>query len=433
LSQTPRDEFLELCALSRSGELTAAEQERLQEHLAVCPSCREAMKQYEAVVATTIPALAPDLESPDSDPTWSQEQAEALFFQRLKQEEEAGTNSGGGTERNTFCTGPGRVPCPVSQATWRNLWTHYAAGILLFIALGVIAYQAGVHPGTKTTAVTSIASQNDATPLEQQVTDSGREREVLRAQMGQRDHVIADLRRQLELQSAEISHMKISQDQLGSNPQNSQEDTRALLQERSEATQRLDAAQAKTQSLQDKLDVLEHQSSEDKQRAAVLEAKVSELNRLLHDREDTIEQQEELLAHDRDIRDLMGARDLYVAEVYDVERTGETKKPYGRVFYTKGKSLIFYAYDLAQQAGVKNASTFQAWGRRGPDWQKALNLGIFFMDNSSKKLWVLRFDDPKALAQIDAVFVTVEPNGGSQRPTKKPLLFAYLYIDANHP
>ena len=265
------------------------------------------------------------------------------------------------------------------------------------------------------------------------MSDVGHEREVLRAQMTQREHLIADLRYQLELQSAEISHMKISQDHLENNLQNGQADRRALLQERSEATQRLDAAQAKTQALQDKLDVLERQASEDKQRATALEARVTDLDRLLHDREVTIEQQEELLAHDRDIRDLMGARDLYVAEVYDVERTGETKKPYGRVFYTKGKSLIFYAYDLDQQAGVKNASSFQAWGRRGPDWQQVLNLGIFYVDNSSKKRWVLRFDDPKALAQIDAVFVTVEPNGGSRKPSKKPLLFTYLHIDANHP
>jgi hypothetical protein len=62
----------------------------------------------------------------------------------------------------------------------------------------------------------------------------------------------------------------------------------------------------------------------------------------------------------------LGARDLYVAEVYNVVRNG-TQKPYGRVFYTKGKSLIFYAYDLDQENGVKNATTFQAWGRRGPD------------------------------------------------------------------
>jgi hypothetical protein len=31
------------------------------------------------------------------------------------------------------------------------------------------------------------------------------------------------------------------------------------------------------------------------------------------------------------------------------------------------------------------------------------------------------------------VFVTVEPVGGSQKPSKKPLLFAYLHIDPNHP
>ena len=65
-------------------------------------------------------------------------------------------------------------------------------------------------------------------------------------------------------------------------------------------------------------------------------------------------------AHDRDVRELMGARDLYVAEVYDVERTGKTNTPYGRVFYTKEKSLVFYAYDLDQQRGVKTASTFQS-------------------------------------------------------------------------
>jgi len=431
LSQPPHDEFLELCALSTSGELTGEEQKRLQEHLAGCPSCREAMKQYEAVVVKTIPALAPALESSESDPEWSQEQAEAAFFQRLTLEEESGTDRG--RAKHTSSKDIGRVPFSAGQATWRSLWTLYAAGILLFIALGVSIYQVGVQRSAKTTAVTAPASQNIAAVLEQQVSDAGHEREGLRSQMVQRDHLIADLRRQLALQSAEIGHMKISQDQLENDLQNSQVDRRALLQERSEVAQRLDIAQAKTQSLQDKLDTLERQSSEDKRRATALDAKVTDLDRLLHDREVTIEQQEELLAHDRDIRDLMGARDLYVAEVYDVERTGVTKKPYGRVFYTKGKSLIFYAYDLDQQAGVRNASTFQAWGRRGPDWQQALNLGIFYVDNSSKKRWVLRFDDPKALAQIDAVFVTVEPNGGSQKPSQNPLLFTYLHIDANHP
>jgi len=128
----------------------------------------------------------------------------------------------------------------------------------------------------------------------------------------------------------------------------------------------------------------------------------------------------------------MGARELYMADVYDVSGKG-TDTTYGRVFYTRGKRLIFYAFDLDTQPGVQNASTFQAWGRKGPDKREARSLGIFYEDNASKKRWILKAEDPKALADIDAVFVTVEPHGGSQRPTGKQLLFAYLRISPNHP
>jgi anti-sigma-K factor RskA len=108
-------------------------------------------------------------------------------------------------------------------------------------------------------------------------------------------------------------------------------------------------------------------------------------------------------------------------------------KPYGRVFYTRGKSLIFYAYDLDQQTEAKKTNAFQVWGRRGPDRQQALSLGIFYEDNATRKRWILKCDDPKTLAQIDAVFVTVEPNGGSYKPSGNSLLFAYLRVNPNHP
>jgi hypothetical protein len=91
------------------------------------------------------------------------------------------------------------------------------------------------------------------------------------------------------------------------------------------------------------------------------------------------------------------------------------------------------AYDLDQQSELKRASTFQAWGRRGPDRQQAVNLGVFYEDNGTKKRWILKCDDPKTLTQIDAVFVTIEPNGGSYKPSSKPLLFAYLKVSPNHP
>lgn len=77
---------------------------------------------------------------------------------------------------------------------------------------------------------------------------------------------------------------------------------------------------------------------------------------------------------------------------------------------------------------MKADTTFQAWGRRGIDQQQGLSLGVFYEDNSSKKRRVLKFDDPKTLANIDAVLVTVEPNCGRHHPSGKQLLFAYLRV-----
>jgi hypothetical protein len=50
----------------------------------------------------------------------------------------------------------GRVPFSASLATWRNVWTLYAAGILLFIELGVSAYQVGIHKGRGNIMLESI-------------------------------------------------------------------------------------------------------------------------------------------------------------------------------------------------------------------------------------------------------------------------------------
>jgi hypothetical protein len=45
----------------------------------------------------------------------------------------------------------------------------------------------------------------------------------------------------------------------------------------------------------------------------------------------------------------------------------------------------------------------------------------------------LKFDDPKTLASIDAVFVTLEPPNGSDKPSGKRLLYAFLTGKPNHP
>jgi Putative zinc-finger len=442
LPSDSHNEFLELCALATAGGLDEEERQRLQQHLAQCASCRQAMREYDATAGVAAAAAGPASLALDlnPDPSWSPEQAESSFFNRLGQ----GTSEDEAGEQGTSSRRPGYPPLDTKSTQfpvpagddhiWRHVWLQYAATILLVAALGVCVYQIGIRGGMQVASTAGTSATPTPSPMEQQLSDAGHERAVLQNESAQREKLISDLRSQLADQSAEIARMKEAQARLEGDLHKEAANKGRLAQEQAQMAQQVAAAQVRAGELQDKLDSLARKSSADATQVAGLEAKINELTKTLRDRQDTVDQQQELLAHDRDIRELMGARDLYIAEVYDVARSGATQKPYGRVFYTKGKSLIFYAYDLDQQSGIKNArATFQAWGRRGADWQQALNLGLFYEDSVAKKRWILRFNDPKALAQIDAVFVTVEPNGGSRRPSSKPFLFAYLRIEPNHP
>ena len=431
-SRGPHEEFLELCALSATGNLTGEERDRLEEHLALCSTCREAMKQFETVVDKGISALAPELAQAEleENPSFSVEKAEAAFFRRLS-EENAELSKSSSEAEPPFSFLP-----PVVQAGSRfgpmvdrfHFWLPLAAVLVLCLTLGILAYRTGVHRGV----VLARREQGTSAPVPASVGVEAlnRDREAAYAELADRDKAIHDLRSQSTLQSAEIAKLKGLQSEQQRAVQNDEDEKRHLAGERDHLAQQLNTEQAALETSEKKLADLEQLRSGD---VARLQASVAQLSRTVNEQEHTTDQQQELLSHDRDIRELMGARDLYVAEVYDVEKKGETQKAFGRVFYTKGKSLIFYAYDLSDVPGYRNASTFQAWGWRGPDRTQALNLGIFYEDNAAKKRWVLKFNDAKTLQKIDAVFVTVEPHGGSEKPSGTPHLFAYLKVNANHP
>jgi len=431
----PHDEFLELCAVSTSGDLTEAEKTKLQEHVADCPECRQALKEFQVAAEISAPLFAAEAsgEIPPKIETWSVDAAEAKLRERLAREtKEASTGSARATA-GSVSEFPERNGKPRLSEHWNIVWLPFAAAILLAATLGIYAYRAGIRRGAENAPVPQTVIEQPTAPLPQQLSDAAHDREVLLAQMAERDKMIANLRRQVEDQSGEITKLKDAQTALQSTLGARNDEKQQLAANEAAVTQKLDGAQASLQKTQKELDTLEAQRSRDDSGSKALQAKVGDLTQLLRERDSTIDQQQELLSHDRDIRELMGARDLYIAEVFDVAKDGATKKSYGRVFFTKGKSLIFYAYDLDRQPGLKNASTFQAWGQHGADRAQALNLGVFYEDNVSKKRWVLKFDDPQKLAQIDAVFVTVEPDGGSHKPSGKPFLFAYLKVNPNHP
>jgi hypothetical protein len=407
-----------LCALSTSGTLTAEEWQQLREHLAGCTECRQAKRQYEALIAHTIPALAPDSETldPSGGPgSWSPEAAEEALLRRLRAEGKTGI--------------PEPAPPPLSIYRW-SPWRRWGAAAALLIAFCAIGYTAGIYEGKRSVH----RSQPAALARNDHPQPSGAQTRadltpVLLPNTGEVDKRQAELR---ALRSA-LADLREQKTQLEQRLSQKDTDLNRGTEERAALDKKLAATEASLQTLQGKFDLTAEQSRQETAQFVEQQANINELRASLSEREQKVTQAEQLLEHDRDIRNLIGARDLYIAEIYDIAKNGDTQKPFGRVFYTKGKSLVFYAYDLDQQPGVKRASTFQAWGRIGSDTKHDRNLGIFYQDDISKQRWILKSNDAKTLAQIDAVFVTVEPNGESAKPSGKPLLFTYLRMTPNHP
>ncbi|HWE86329.1 MAG TPA: zf-HC2 domain-containing protein [Terracidiphilus sp.] len=417
LPPDPHDGFQELCALSTTGELTTEERARLTEHLAHCAACREAKQEYEGVIATVIPALAseaaPEQDGESAPGSWSIEQAEAALMESLRAEPAPAQRKMGG-----------RPKLPA----WR-----YAAAASILAACSLTGYWIGSLREHRS----AVASAPPTTSLQRtppQVTQPAASAAPIPAKRsGLDDNVTAKLRAEVREGQQETARLNGQLGQLASELAERSAQLDRSQQQWEDLNQQLTRAHADAESLQARLTLIGGQTAEDRAQSLALKTQVYDLSTAIEAKDREIAREQELLQHDRDIRNLIGARNLYIAEIYDVAKNGDTQKPFGRVFYTKDKSLIFYGYDLDQQHGVKNASVFQAWGGRGVDRQHAVSLGLLYQDDANQKRWVLKFNDAKTISEIDAVFVTVEPEGGSVKPTGRPLLFTYLRLDPNHP
>jgi len=418
--QDPHDEFLALCALWTAGDLAEPECKTLEAHLADCPRCRQALQEFEVAAGAGMPLLHAQL-SPA--PSWVLDEV----LRGLQEPEQK-------PEHTEHAVAPvPRMGYRRAGLDWNYSWAGFAAALVLTVALCVYAFQFDRKRSRESILPARSDSAARVEKLEQRLSDAGHDSEILRAKLADSERRIAGLERLRSGEAISLAETRKNQSDAEQALSNAEAEKQHMGQERADLSKRLETAQSSLAKSQADLEAQQRERAEDQSSYKSLESQILDLHSQLREREQELAKQQELLAHDRDIRELMGARDLYIAEVYDVAKDGQTQKPYGRVFYTRGKSLIFYAYDLDQQPGARNASTFQAWGRRGTDKQQALNLGIFYQDNAAKTRWVLKFEDPQALAKIDGVFVTIEPKGGSQKPSGRALLFASLKIDPNHP
>src|SRR5215468_3058440 len=190
------EEFLELCAVSVTGELTDDERKRLDEHLSLCASCRAAFRQYQDTVITAVPSLASELPppSPSTDSSWSEDRAEAALFRRIRAEDSAGSSVGVVQMSKDDKQKGGYVPPP---PRWGQFGMLYAAGILLFAALAISAYRIGERKGVETASTDSPAPNGELGTLKSELSDAGHDKQKLLSEIAVRDKSIAKLKEQI--------------------------------------------------------------------------------------------------------------------------------------------------------------------------------------------------------------------------------------------
>jgi peptidoglycan hydrolase CwlO-like protein len=401
--------------MAASGMATSEETGELSKHLETCASCRSAYLEYQVLVTDGMPLLASRYaQLPD---------AESLGPVRSRRTV---------TDKSLL---PDHLAVP-NPSPWFSMKNAFMAVAAVSLAGAVIFLAVRFHPsyvGAEDAVIQSPTVQNVKTPpqgladpsviaLEARLTDLHARLDRKQAEANR----LAEQLKNTEQQIAEVSATSLSVGKRLSD----------AVQQRDSLNAELQGAQQKLQSIQAELVNLRSERETAVLRASSLEAKVNELTAENGDHQRRLKDAEQYLESDRDIREMMGARKLYIADLFDVDSRSNTRKSFGRVFYAQGKSLVFYAFDLEPPSGIKNAS-FQAWGKKetaeGVHQQAPRSLGILYVDSELNHRWVLNCDDPKQLAEIDAVFVTVEPEGGSRKPTGKPLLYALLRKEVNHP
>jgi hypothetical protein len=425
------ERFGELSALALIGEATPAEYDALLEHIETCRACREEYEGYLDLGTECLPMAAretsyervltfPILLDPrvtrvdeeiELDPVEDHRGREQRCIVRRTEPATAGIG--------TRSTSPGLVVRPAPLV---------AIAASLILAAGVAGHRIWqIASDSRSPQISKL--MHHVKGLDQQIASLQADKHAQGIQLGTLQRELAKSRSanaDIVMQSAQLQASlgaESSQTQsLIAQIESSQENEAA-------ADMKLRADDTRLAEMSNELKAARDQTAAN----AAEKAKFEALESQVMQEEDAIDRERKLLAADKDIRDLMGARNLHIIDVVDVDGEGRTQRPYGRVFYTEGKSLIFYAFDLGKKRHGTEQAAYQVWGAHESNDQSAQNLGIFYEDDKSNHRWVLKVDDPNVLAEIDSVFVTVEPPGGSRKPTGRKMLYANLDSQINHP
>ena len=407
--------YEELAALAAGGHLGDEELSEFQRHAESCAKCQSGVVQFGEVVHFGLPQVQSRLRRGISMIT---DRPNPGAMERFLK-----TASAEGIEFS---------PDVRKRNSFPKLNLSFAAGVAVFAAL-LFALLYGSHvPGH---AVPQRDQQN-AAQVQQQLEQLRRQNSSLDATVSRLQQTLAEQQHESEGLRAQLTAQNAAAISARSN--NEQALSAATLSATHEA-QSLEEAEAQRKKLEKQLaDAgaelarLNQARTSDQAELVAEQAQINQLSEQLKTATANIDMDRQLAAAGKDVRDLMGARQLHVVDVRDTDPNGKAGKAFGRVFLTEGKSLIFYAFDLTDAKKINAKQTFQVWGQQEGKTGSVRSLGFLYVDDKAQRRWALKTEDAAAVNEIDSVFVTVEPEGGAKKPSSQRLLYAYLG-EANHP
>jgi hypothetical protein len=407
-------QYEELAALAAGGYLSDEELRDFQTHAETCAECRNAVSQFGELVHFGLP----------------------LVQSRLRQSISMITSrpNPGATQRfirRASAEGIQFSPDIQKPKSSHGFHLSFAAAAGVLAALLIVFLYGGLSGHAPLQRDNQIATQ-----AQQQLEQLTRQNSVLQTTvsrleqtLAEQQHETAGLRAQVATQDAAATSARHDNQQALSAAALSASSNAQLLQQ-AEARQKIlekQLADAGTELAQ-----LNQARASDQAELVAQQVQVNELSQQLKTATGNIDMERQLASAGKDVRDLMGARQLHVVDVRDTDPNGKAGKAFGRVFLTEGKSLIFYAFDLTDAKKINAKQTFQVWGQQEGKTSSLRSLGFLYVDDKTQRRWALKTEDPAAVKEIDSVFVTVEPEGGAKKPSSQRLLYAYLG-EANHP
>jgi len=405
-SLNSHEHYEELCALAVSGEVSRTDLADLRAHLETCPSCRGLTDDFTQISAQGLSVLAAKRSQCQIPSGMTQR-----FVARARSE---------GIEISRGATARARRR---SQTALIAAMSAVAAVVLI---VGILTIRK-IHPS-------SVESQPPAPALQASLARSANPEPAaqvkdaeLQDQLARSRKEMSSLAATIRAQRDELEALTKVKDSLNSRLIEAEQQNASFRSEKGDS-------EARANRLQAELDKSRSEKGTSDVALTLQETELRELRKKVDEQADLLRQQEELTARGSDVRDLVVARNLHIIDVHDRDGDGKSQRAFGRIFYTEGKSLIFYAYDLSDPRKVDAKVSFYVWGGRLGAEKPIEGLGVFHNDDASDGRWVLTFDDPHVLAQINSVFVTVESSRKAIRePGGRRILFAFLGEKPNHP